>query len=311
MFVKNFIMRKHYYLALLLIAALSFGQNFTAVYDFSAIPTNPTNGLTDPTPPPIVTGLSFNTFTAVNSGSNLNSASDRFSYAKQPIGAVADSNTYTDHIGNLDKNTYFTFTITPTNGTVYDLSRLTFKSQRSSTGIRTFAVKSSLDDYTSNLTASSTSTSVSVQPDNIFYVLSDANTNATNIATGNTITFQSNTNISEAVTFRIYGWNAETAAGTFSVDDVTITGTITTPSIEQNEILGLRIYPSTVAQGLLYFSSETDETKSISIFEISGKEAFRTEISGNNLNLLQLKSGLYFIKISVNGKITTQKIIIK
>ncbi len=108
-------MKKFYTLSFILLVSLSFGQAFTATYDFASIPASSTNGLTDPTPPPTVTGLTFNSFRALNSDSALSSTgAGRFSFVNQPTGAVAGSNAYADHTGSLDANTYFTFTITPT-----------------------------------------------------------------------------------------------------------------------------------------------------------------------------------------------------
>lgn len=304
-------MKKIYPLSFILLSFLSFGQNFTATYDFSSIPSNAANGLIDPTPPPIVTGLTFSSFTTVNPDINLNSgATGRFSYTKQPIGGINGSNIYTDHTGNLDSNSYFTFTITPLPGTSFDLSKITFKSQRSGNGIRTFAVRSSIDNFTANLAASSTNTSVSVQAGNIFYVLSDDNTNATNIATGNTITL-SNTAINGPITFRIYGWNAETSSGTFSIDDVAITGKISTLSVQQNEITGLNIYPNPVTNGILHITSNNNSEKSIDIFDVLGKHVLSTNTSNNAVNLSNLKSGIYILKITEEGKTYTKKIIIE
>ncbi|HEY6142967.1 MAG TPA: T9SS type A sorting domain-containing protein [Flavobacterium sp.] len=304
-------MRKLYTLSFVLLTSFTFGQTFTATYDFSSIPSSATNGLTDPTPPPIVAGLTFSDFTTLNLDTNLNSgAIGRFSYTKQPLGAINGSNIYTDHTGSLDPNTYFSFTITPNPGTAFDLSKITFKSQRSGTGIRTFSVRSSTDNYTSNLQASVTSSSVSVQPGNIFFILSDDNTNTTNISAGNTITLF-NTNISTPITFRIYGWNAESTAGTFSVDDVAITGTITTLSVKQNEISGLSIYPNPVPKGILHITSNSNSEKAVTIFDAFGKQVLNTNTSNNAVNVANLKNGVYILKVTEDGKTDTKKLIIE
>jgi hypothetical protein len=306
-------MKKLYTLSFALLALSSFGQTFTATYDFAGIPSSATNGLTDPTPPPTVSGLTFSYFTALNSDTSLNSgASGRFSYTKQPLGAVASSNVYTDHTGVLDSNTYFTFIITPTSGTVFDLSKITFKSQRSATGIRTYAVRSSADGYTANLPASVSpiNPEISVETGNISYRTLDATTTAQN---GSTITLSgaSFTGISTPITFRIYGWNAETTSGTFSVDDVAITGTITTLSVKQNEIAGLSIYPNPVTKGTLYITSNSNSEKSVTVFDVLGKQVLNSKTSNNAVNVANLKSGIYILKITEDEKIDTRKLIIE
>lgn len=300
-------MKKIYTLSFALLTFLSFGQTFTVTYDFSGIPSSATNGLIDPTSPPVVSGLTFSSFTAVNPDLSLNSSAiGRFSYTKQPLGGTADSNVYTDHTGSLDSNTYFTFTITPAAGTSFDLSKITFKSERSTTGVRTFSVRSSIDNYTSNIPAAATSATASVQAGNIFYFINDASTPSS----GNTITL-TNTNITTPITFRIYGWNAEKATGTFSVDDVAITGKINTLSIEQNEIAGLSIYPNPVTDGILQITSDNNEAKSITIFDLLGRQALNTNASNNTINVSSLKTGIYILKITEDGKTATQKLIIE
>lgn len=305
-------MKKIYTFTFVLVTFLSFGQTFTATYDFSAIPASATNGLIDPTPPPVVSGLTFGTFTAINSNSAQNSAAGRFSYINQPIGAVPSSNIYTDHIGTIDLNTYFTFTVNPVLGTTFDLSKITFKIQRSGTGIRTYAVRSSVDGYNTNLPASINpiNTDISVQPANTFYITDDANTSAEN---GSTITLNGAnfTGISTPITFRIYGWNAESSTGTFSVDDVTIIGTTTTLSIKQNKITELAIYPNPVTAGILNITSANNESKSIAIFDLLGKQVLNTVTSNNTINVSNVKTGVYILKITEEGKTATRKLIIE
>ena len=306
-------MKKFYTLSLILLTALSFGQTFTATYDFANIPTNSTNGLTDPTPPPIVAGLTFSSFKALNSDTTISSTGvGRFSYVNQPLGAVASSNVYSDHTGSLDVDTYFTFTITPTTGTVFDLSQITFKSQRSGTGIRTYSVRSSTDGYAANLPASvnPANAEISVQAGNVFYRTSDATTTGQN---GSTITLSSTsfTGISAPITFRIYGWNAEATTGSFSVDDVAITGTITTLAVNQNSISGLNIHPNPVTNGTLFITSNSNEAKSVTVYDLLGKQVLKAKTSNNAVNVSNLKGGAYIVKITEDGKTDTKKLIIQ
>lgn len=97
-------MKKLYSLFFIAISSLSFGQVFTApAYDFASVTT--TSGSTDPSPTPSVNGVNFGSFTAVNptvSGAYNSSASGRFSFANQPIGATNGVNTYATMTGALD-----------------------------------------------------------------------------------------------------------------------------------------------------------------------------------------------------------------
>jgi len=193
-----------------------YGQAFVKTYDFASVTTS--SGLTDPTPVPTATGVTFGSFTSTV-GTN-SSAAGRFSYTGWPTGATNASDTFS---GSLNTSSYYSVTITPVAGYSLDIDAITFTLQRSGTGIRQYSVRSSLD-YTTNLPASISpaNANLSVVGSNVFQVL-DSQTGAVN---GNTITLGSSYNaLTSEVTFRFYGFNAEATGGTFSIDNVTISGT--------------------------------------------------------------------------------------
>ena len=118
---------------------------------------------------------------------------------------------------------YFEVTITPDAGKTFDLSELTFTFQRSSTGVRQCAVRSSKDGFTNNLTASINpeNAALSIVATNVFQV-TDASSSANN---GPTITLGTAfKGISTPITFRFYGFNTESTNGTFSIDNVKFEG---------------------------------------------------------------------------------------
>jgi PKD repeat protein len=204
-------------------------QTFTATYPFDLV-VNGVSGTTDPTAVPTATGATFSSFTAVGTPVNPN-ATGRFSFTDWALGAVASSDVYTDHTGTINTAEYYEVTVTPSSPYTLSLSDITFRIQRSGTGIRTYAVRSSVDGYTTNLAASINPANpvLSVQSGDIFYWNTDA---TTSLQDGSTITLggASFTNLSTPVTFRFYGWNAEGTGGTFSIDNVTINGTATAPA---------------------------------------------------------------------------------
>ncbi|MDR2206558.1 MAG: right-handed parallel beta-helix repeat-containing protein, partial [Flavobacteriaceae bacterium] len=206
----------------IMVCAIGFAQTFTATYDFEDVNgvTNPLTGTTDPTPPPTATGVTFGSFSAVGTPVNPN-ADNRFSFTDWATGATNGSNTFT---GVLNTGEYYQVTITPATGYTVDLNSITFTMQRSGTGIRQYMVRSSIDGYTANLSASinPANADLSVVATNIFQV-ADASTSAEN---GSTITLggASFTGLTSAVTFRFYALNAEAATGTFGIDNVVING---------------------------------------------------------------------------------------
>lgn len=196
----------------------------TATYNFANVVSN-SSGTTDPTPVPTGIGVTFSAFSATGTPANPN-ASNRFSFTSWSTGAVNGSNDYATFTGAIDLNEYYEVTITPDDA-VIDINSIEFTIQRSSTGIRNYAVRSSLDSYASNLPASINPANVnlSVVGTNIFFYNSDALSSAQN---GSTITLGTAFDaLTGPVTFRFYGWNAETSAGTFSIDNVTFTYTST------------------------------------------------------------------------------------
>ncbi|MXV17064.1 gliding motility-associated C-terminal domain-containing protein [Hufsiella ginkgonis] len=206
----------------LLIAAapVARGQAFTATYPFTGVVAN-TGGATDPTPVPAVAGVTFGSFSSVGASANPN-AGGRFSFTGWSAGATNSSNTFT---GGINTGQYFQVTISPSPGGSFSLTAIDFKLQRSGTGIRQYSVRSSIDGYAANLPASISpaNASLSVVGSNVFQV-DDANTAAN---TGSVITLGAGfANITAPVTFRFYGFNAEAAGGTFSLDDVNFTGSL-------------------------------------------------------------------------------------
>lgn len=196
-------------------------QAFTGTYLFSnvTICTSPTVCTTDPTPVPTATGLTFGSFTAVGTPISPNAAA-RFSFTDWATGATNASNTFT---GTINTSEYYEVTLTPNAGCSITLTGLTFVIQRSSTGIRQYSVRGSVDSYAANLPASinPANANLSVVATNIFQI-TDAVTSA---QTGSTITLgASYANLTGPVTFRFYGFNAEASSGTFSIDDVVFSG---------------------------------------------------------------------------------------
>ena len=308
-------MKKIYTLSFILLASLSFGQAFTATYDFAGVTT--TSGLTDPSTVPTAPGITFGQFSAIISATSTaqtgSTGVGRFSYTNQPVGATNSINTYTTLTGALDPLIYFEVSVTPLAGTTFDLTQITFTSQKSGTGIRTYAVRSSVDGYSTNLPASinPANTELSVQTGNIFYRNLDG-TNSAQI--GSTITLGTDfTEITSKVTFRFYGWNSEASTGSFSIDNVVISGstTATNLSVKQNSIAGLNLYPNPVSNGKVYINSKNDVDKEVIIFDVLGKKALQTTISSKELNISNLYPGVYIIKINEGDATATRKLIVK
>jgi hypothetical protein len=174
------------------------------------------------TPGGTANNVTFSNFTAVGVSSNPN-ASGRFSFTNQPLGATNGSDVFT---GTIDLGKYFQMAATPAAGFTLNVSSIAFTMQRSGTGVRQYSVRSSADNFATNLSATINPPNenlmiVSTPQPNIFQVL-DSSTSANNgsiVMPGTPAAA-----LTQAMTFRFYGYNAEGTAGTFSVDNVAIYG---------------------------------------------------------------------------------------
>lgn len=111
--------------------------------------------------------------------------------------------------GARDLTDYYSFSITPNLGYTMDLTRVEVDERRSSTGIRDWSIYSNVDGFTTALA------SFNVPDDTLTRV-----DQGVNLAT---IDFS---NLTSTVEFRIYGFTAEAAAGTWRLDNVQLFGTI-------------------------------------------------------------------------------------
>jgi len=82
-------------------------------------------------------------------------------------------------------------------------------------------------------------------------------------------------------------------------------------STQNNEIAGLRVYPNPVSNGVLHVESNLNSERTISLFDILGKEVIKTTTSNTTINIAHLNSGIYIVKITENGKTATNKLVVK
>jgi len=288
--------------------SILFAQNFSATYSFDSVSTS--SGLTDPTPLPTATGATFTAFAAVGTPVNPNSTG-RFSFTGWATGATNNDNNFSNLTGNIDTSEYYFFTIGPALGYSLSLDSIQFRIQRSGTGIRTYLVRSSMDNYTSNISASinPTNTKLSVQTNNVFFWEYDSITSGQN---GSTITLGGTNfnNLLSPVTFRFYAYNSEASSGTFSVDNVTINGTTSISNgIEENAVGDCIIYPNPNLNGIINISSSLNEA-TISIYDITGKIIYTKKQNSFPvlIDLSEKDNGIYFICIENGDNRITKKI---
>ncbi|MBG6060270.1 hypothetical protein IWX83_000033 [Flavobacterium sp. CG_9.1] len=80
---------------------------------------------------------------------------------------------------------------------------------------------------------------------------------------------------------------------------------------ETASIEGLSLYPNPVSNGKVYITTKNDLDKEIIIFDVLGKKVLQTTLSSRELNVSNLSSGVYIIKINEREASATRKLIIR
>lgn len=71
------------------------------------------------------------------------------------------------------------------------------------------------------------------------------------------------------------------------------------------------IYPNPAEKGYIYITSNVNENKKITIYDILGKEILSTTIKGDRLDISNLNSGVYILNIEQGKDSTTKKLIVR
>ncbi|WP_339751495.1 T9SS type A sorting domain-containing protein [uncultured Winogradskyella sp.] len=84
--------------------------------------------------------------------------------------------------------------------------------------------------------------------------------------------------------------------------------TLSTSNFETSSFL---LYPNPTSTGSITITSVSNDTISVKVYDILGKQVKNETLTNNTLNVSNLKSGIYIIKITQNNTSTTKKLVIK
>lgn len=280
-------MKKFYsLLAVIAVSATVSAQAFTATYSF------------DGTPPATVAATTGSNFTAsafTQSGYTATTTGNRFAWSDAPTANTPSASKYLE------------VTVTPASGYYLDVSSVTFRVQRSGTGPRYYAVRSSVDGYTANLPASvvPANQELEVVPTNQFHYVNDISTGQDGSTVQPAVVDQA-----DPVTFRFYFYGAEASGGTFSVDDVVITGNVDTTVLAVGDATASKasLVKNTVVANNIIFNVKSD----VQIVNMNGQVVKTASVNENtSIDVASLPKGTYVVTGVVNGKSASQKIIKK
>ena len=80
---------------------------------------------------------------------------------------------------------------------------------------------------------------------------------------------------------------------------------------QDSEIEGFRLFPNPVTDGTVFIITKKNNLKDILIYNVLGKVVLQKKVSATYLNVSNLNSGVYILKVTEDNKTTTRKLVIK
>lgn len=81
--------------------------------------------------------------------------------------------------------------------------------------------------------------------------------------------------------------------------------------VNDNNNNSFSLYPNPVSGGILNIVTNTPGEKTVVIYDVLGKQVMNTIISGKELNVSSLNSGLYMVSVTQNKATVTKKLIVQ
>jgi hypothetical protein len=106
-----------------------------------------------------------------------------------------------------------------------------------------------------------------------------------------------------------------TSDETITIDNLVVSNDFDrTLSVEQqrNEITNFSTYPNPVTNGEFFINSASNTAKEVQIFDMLGKQVYAKNVTANErVNVANLNTGIYILKVVEEGKTATRKLVIK
>ena len=98
------------------------------------------------------------------------------------------------------------------------------------------------------------------------------------------------------------------SAEAFFFDNIIFSGTLGTNTQSESQFA---VYPNPTSKGYVNITSKVAGAKSVSIFDVLGKQVVKTTLIGDRLDISKLNSGVYIVKIEQGKTSTTKKLVVK
>jgi hypothetical protein len=227
--------------------------------------------------------------------SNNSTQSGVFSFDNWSIGGVDKDTTFVNQLGAIDLGKYYELKLKANKNHLLNISKIVFKTLRDTNGIKSIAVRSSADNFSSNLSIKSNNTKIARSINNELYIFSD-----TTKSFVSTVTLPSDNTFKDLadnneVTFRIYAWNAEKSEGTFILDSLSIQGV--TGAIENVENYMEYSYCS-----VMFTKKQAERMTAVLFSPISGRNNLHTAKNLEETGVLSAQTCKPVADFSVNLK---------
>ena len=80
---------------------------------------------------------------------------------------------------------------------------------------------------------------------------------------------------------------------------------------KDNEIQNLKMFPNPTSLGYVTLSNKSNTKMSVEIFDLSGKQILNKTTNDNKLDVSDLKTGIYIIKVFQHNASTTKKLVVQ
>ncbi len=77
------------------------------------------------------------------------------------------------------------------------------------------------------------------------------------------------------------------------------------------QIEGFRLFPNPVTDGTVFIVTKQNAIKDIAIYDVLGKIVMQKQVSATYVNVSDLSSGVYILKVTESNKTVTRKLVIK
>lgn len=77
------------------------------------------------------------------------------------------------------------------------------------------------------------------------------------------------------------------------------------------EIPNFKLYPNPAYNDVVYITSEYNDTKVITVYDVLGEVVLTDRISTNTLNISRLVPGVYVLQVTERQKTITRKLVVK